>query len=84
MPYVSFLKQIQEEKNKGSSNKEIVNAVIKAITSGLYPPNVLETIDNLILDRLMKFHQSHIVERNPLELSQRLTSLTQGQQESIT
>ena len=30
---VSLLKQIEEEKDKGYSDKEIVNAVIKAITS---------------------------------------------------
>ena len=33
LSYVSLLKQIEEGKDKGYSDKEIVNAVIKAITS---------------------------------------------------
>ena len=58
-----------------------MNPVIKAITPGLYLSNVLGTTDNLTLDQVMKFLQSHFVERNTLDLSQHLTSLTQGQQE---
>ena len=81
---ISLLKQIEEGKDKSYSDKEIVNAVIKAITPELYLRNVLETIDNVTLDRLMKFLQSHFVDRNSLVLSQHLTSLTQGQQESAT
>ena len=81
---ISLLKQIEEGKDKSYSDKEIVNAVIKAITPELYLRNVLETIDNVTLDRLMQFLQSHFVDRNSLVLSQHLTSLTQGQQESAT
>ena len=55
MSYVRLLKQIEERNDKGYSEKEIVNAVIKAITRGLYLRNVLKTTENLILDRLMKF-----------------------------
>ena len=59
-----------------------MNAVIKAITPGLYLQNVLETTDNLTLYRLMKCLQSNSVERNTLDLNQHLISPTQGQQES--
>ena len=76
MSYVSLLKQIEEGKDKGYSDRETVNAVIKAIIPGLYLRNILETTDNLTLDRLMKFLQLHFVERNTLDLSQHLTSLT--------
>ena len=76
LSYVSLLKQIEEGKDKGYSDREFVNAVIKAITPGLYLRNILETTDNLTLDRLMKFLQLHFVERNTLDLSQHLTSLT--------
>ena len=61
-----------------------MNPVIKAVTPGLYLSNVLETTDNLTLDQVMKFLQSHFVERNTLDLSQHLSSLTQGQQETAT
>ena len=63
MSYVSLLKQIKEGKDKGYSDKEIVNVVIKTLTPELYLRNVLETTDNLNLDRLMKFLQSHFVDR---------------------
>ena len=63
MSYVSLLKQIKEGKDKGYSDKEIVNVVIKTLTPELYLRNVLETTDNLNLDRLMKFFQSHFVDR---------------------
>ena len=78
LSFVSLLKQIEKGKDKSYSDKEIVNAVIKAITPGLYLRNILETTDNLALDRLMKFLQLHFVERNMLDLSQHLISLTQG------
>ena len=82
LSYVSLLKQREGGKDKVYSDKEIVNAVVKAITPGLYLRNVLETTDNLTLDRLIL--QLHFVERNTLDLSQHLTSLTQSQQESAT
>ena len=34
--YSNLLKRIEERKDKGYSDKEIKNAVIKAITPGLY------------------------------------------------
>ena len=61
-----------------------MNAVIKAITPGIYLRNVFETTDNLTLDRLTKFPQSHFVERNTLDLSQHSKMLTQSQKESAS
>ena len=82
LSYISLLKQIEEGQSKGYSDKEIVNAVLRAITPGLYLRNVLETTDNLTLPRLMKFLQSHFVERNTTDLCQHLSSITQGSQET--
>ena len=50
-----LLKQINEGRKKGYSNKDIVSAVLRAITPGRYLRNVLETTENLTLDRLIKF-----------------------------
>ena len=36
LPYISLLKQIEEGRDKGYSDKEIVNPVLTAITPGLY------------------------------------------------
>ena len=81
---ISLLKQVEEGRDKGYSDTEIVNAVLRAITSGLYLRNVLETTENLTLLRLMKFLQSHFVERNTTDLCQHLSSITQGSQETAT
>ena len=79
---ISLLKQIEEGQGKGYSDKDIVSAVLKAITPGLYLRNVLETTENLTLNRLMKFLQSHYVENSTTDLYQALTSLAQSPQES--
>ena len=78
LSFISVLKQIEEGRDKGYSDKEIVNAVLRAINPGLYLRNVLETTENLTLSRLMKFLQSHFVERNTTDLYQHLSSITQG------
>ena len=56
---ISLLKQIEEGQGKGYSDKDIVSAVLKAITLGLYLRNVLETKETLTLDLLMKFMQPY-------------------------
>ena len=55
---------------------------MQAITPGQYLRNILETTENLTLDRLMKFLQSHYVEKSTTDLYQALTSLAQSPQES--
>ena len=56
--------------------------MLRAITPGLYLRNVLETTENLTLERLMKFLQSHYVEKSTTDLYQTLTSQAQSPQES--
>ena len=84
LSYISLLKQTEEGIEKGYLDKEIVNALLRAITSGLYLRNVLETAEDLTLGRLMKFLQSQLVERNTTDLCQHLSSVTQGSQELST
>ena len=56
LSYLSLLKQIKKGKDKGYSDKQIANAVIKVIiTPGLYPQSFFETNDNFTLDGLIKF-----------------------------
>ena len=47
---------------------DIVSAVLKAIIPNLYLRNALETTENLTLERLMKFLQSHYVEKSTTDL----------------
>ena len=65
---------------KGQKDK--LSSVLRAITPGLYLQNVLETTENLTLSRLIKFLQSHFVERHTTDLCQHLSSITQGSQET--
>ena len=60
---------MEEGIEKGYSDKEILNAVLRAITPGLHLRNVLETNEDLTLKRLMKFLQSHLVEQSTTDLS---------------
>ena len=53
-------------------------------TPGLYLRDVPETTEKLKLSRLMKFFQSHFVERNTTDLCQHLSLITQGSQETAT
>ena len=76
LSYISLLKQIEEGQAEDYSDKDIVSAILKVITTpGLYLKNVLETTENLTLDRLIKFLQSHDVERSTTDLYQALTAL---------
>ena len=75
LSYISLLKQIEEGQAEDYSDKDIVSAILKVITPGLYLKNVLETTENLTLDRLIKFLQSHDVERSTTDLYQALTAL---------
>ena len=70
LSYISLLKQIEEGRGKGYNDKDIVSAVLKAITPRLYLKKVLETTENLILDCLMKFLQSHYEEKSTTDLCQ--------------
>ena len=84
--YISLLKHnsVKEWWDKSYPGKEIVNAVLRAITPGLYLRNVLETTESLTFSRLMKFFRSRFVERITTDLCQHLSSITQGSQETAT
>ena len=43
LSYISLLKQIEEGRDKGYSDKDVVNAVLRTIDPGLYLRNVLRT-----------------------------------------
>ena len=82
LSYVSLMRQINEALAKGYQEDEIINEVLRSITPGLHLRNVLETIENLNLERLTKFLQSHFLQQDTTELFQQLNSITQNTQES--
>ena len=73
LSYIGLLKQIEGGTERGYSDREIVNVVLRAITPGLYLRNVLETTEELTLGRLMKFQQSHFVEQHTTDHCQHLS-----------
>ena len=69
--------------SKGYSNKETVGTFLRALIPTLDLRTVLEAIAHfLILDGLMKFLQSHYVEKSTADLYHALISLEQSSQES--
>ena len=82
LSFVSLSRQIQEGKEKGYQDQEIIRAVINAISPGLHLRNVLESTPSLTLRELTVFLRSHYGEKNTTELCQSLSQLTQAPNES--
>ena len=75
--FVSLTRQINDGRTAGYSNNEIVEGVLKAVSPNLCPRNVLETIEGLSLDTLLRFLQPHFREGNAPDLCSQLTSMAQ-------
>ena len=73
--FVSLTRQINDGRTAGYSNNEIVEGVLKAVSPNLCLRNVLETIEGLSLDTLLRFLQAHFKERNAPYLCSQLTSM---------
>ena len=67
---------------QGYDESEIVNSVIRGISSSLTLRNVLETTSNLSLQRLLQFLESHFEEKGATDLCGKLTSMIQLPEES--
>ena len=63
LSYISLMHQINEGKQQGYDDNDIVNGVIRAMMPNLTLRNVLETMSNLNLDRLLSFMEAHFGEK---------------------
>jgi hypothetical protein len=80
--YMNFLHQVQAAKDKGYSEIEIVNAIIRAIQPGARLRGYLEGRTDLTLGVVQKAIRTYYQEKSSTELYQELCNSTQGQSES--
>ncbi|KAJ8030344.1 hypothetical protein HOLleu_26731 [Holothuria leucospilota] len=81
LSFVSLIHQIEGAIKKGYSEREVVAAVVKAVTPGLQLRNYLEGRSDLspILRRLLR---AHFQEKSSTELYQELCNIAQGPRET--
>ena len=82
--FVSLTHQINDGKTAGYSDSEIVRSMLKTMLPNLCLRNVLETMECLTLDTLLRFLQAHFEEENAPDLCSQLTSMAQLSDEQRT
>ena len=75
--FISLTNQINDGRTAGYSDNEIVGGVLKAMSTNLCLINVLETMECLTLDSLLRSLQAHLEEGNAPDLWSQLTSMAQ-------
>ena len=73
---------MNDGKAVGYSEKEIIVGVLKSMAPNLRLRNVLETMTNLTLTRLMRFLLAHFEEGNAPDLCRQLTLMSQLSEET--
>ena len=82
LTFSSLARQIESGFNKGYSELEITDAVIRAITPGLQLRSYLEGKENLTLPALRRILRSHYQERSATELYKQLAAEVQSSKET--
>ena len=82
LTYVILIHQISDAQEVGYDESEIVNSAIRAMSPSLTLRNVLKTMSNFSLQRLLQFLESHFEEKNATDLCEKLTSMIQLPKES--
>eukprot|EP00794_Sanderia_malayensis_P011481 gene11481-12678_t len=80
--FVSLSRQIESGLEKGYSEKEITEAIIKSMKPGLQLRSYIETLRDLTLPRLRQILRSHYKEKSGTQLYQELATICQGQKET--
>ena len=82
LSFVSLSRQIETAVEKGYTQTEVVEAVIKAMKPGLQLRSYIETLQDLTLPRLRQILRSHYKEKSGTQLYQELATICQGPKES--
>ena len=77
LSFISLMNQIDSGLSKGHKEKEIIEAVIRAIVPSLPLRSYLESVKDLTLNQLKSILRSHYLEKQGAELYQMLTTLSQ-------
>ena len=75
LSYLSLSRQVQSGKERGYSEKELVDGLIKCIVPGLPLKDYLEAMREMGLETLMKIIRAHYQEKNASELYVSLANL---------
>jgi len=82
LTFVGLIRQIDSGLLKGYDDREIIDAVVRAVSSTSKLKAYLEMTSEITLPKLRKILRAHYQEKSGSELYQELTSLVQGQKES--
>lgn len=82
LSYTNLMHQIERGLNKGHSEAEVVEAVIKAISPGLSIRDMLEIKRDLTLSQLKTILKGHFKEDSSVDIYYRLVNITQDSRES--
>ena len=77
LSFISLINQIDSGLSKGDKEKEIIEAVIRAIVPSLPLRSYLESVKDLTLNQLKSILRSHYREKQGAELYQMLATLSQ-------
>ena len=77
LSFISLINQIDSGLSKGHKEKEIIEAVIRAIVPSLPLRSYLESVKDLTLNQLKSILRSHYREKQGAELYQMLATLSQ-------
>ena len=78
LSYFSLSRQIQSGKERGYSENELVDGLIKCIVPGLPLKDYLEAMREMGLETIMKIVRAHYQEKNASELYASLANLAQS------
>ena len=82
LSFIGLMRQIDVGQTKGYKEKEIIDAVIRAVNPSCHLKGYLEIISSMTLQELTQILRVHYKEKTSTELYQELTSVTQDTKES--
>ena len=82
LSFVGLIRQIDSGLLKGYEEREIIDAIVRAVSSGSKLKAYLEMTTEITLPKLRQILRAHYQEKSGSELYQELTTLVQGQKET--
>ncbi len=82
LSFVGLIRQIDSGLEKGYKEREIIEAVVRAVYSGSKLKSYLEMMTDITLQKLRQILRVHYQEKSGTELYQELTTMVQGSTES--
>lgn len=82
LSFIGLMRQIDAGQTKGYKEREIIDAVIRAVNPSCHLKGYLEIVSSMTLQELTQILRVHYKEKTSTELYQELTSMTQDTKES--